>query len=128
MKVLDKRAGIVTRRFRDLFGCDGQRFCSASLGVLGVSDGIDGVQWSAWYSHEDETSWLGVNLEGRKYEAWPTVRLIEREISHPRLLTEYRVTVARPDRVTVRWMRDAWQASGRVRIRKCPYSGCARSA
>ena len=38
MKVLDKRAGIVTRLFGDLFGCDGQRLGSPSLGVLGVSD------------------------------------------------------------------------------------------
>ena len=118
MKALDKRAGVLIDLFRDLFGCDGQRFGSPSLGVLGVSDGIEGVQWNAWYSHDDETAWLGVNLEGKKYDAWPIARLIEREISHSRLLDEYRVSVARPDRVTVSWTRDAWQASGRVRIRE----------
>ena len=118
MKVLDKRAGIVIDLFRDLFGCDGRRFGSPSLGVLGVSDGLEGVQWNAWYSHEDETAWLGVNLEGKKYDGWPVARLIEREITRPRLLTEIRVSVARPEGVIVSWTRDAWQASGRVRIRE----------
>ena len=116
--VLDKRAGIVIGLFRDLFECDGQRFGSPSHGVLGVSDGIEGVQWNAWYSQQDETAWLGVNLEGKKYDAWPIARLIERELSHPRLLTEYRVRVARPEMVTVGWKRDAWQVSSRVRIRE----------
>ena len=118
MNVLDKRAGIVIGLFRELFECDGQRFGSPSLGVLGVSDGIEGVQWNAWYSQRDETAWLGVNLEGKKYDGWPIARLIEREFSHPRLLTEYRVRVARPEMVTVSWTRDAWQVSSRVRIRE----------
>jgi len=118
MNLLNKRSGIVIGLFRDLFECDGQRFGSPSLGVLGVSDGIEGVQWNAWYSRRDETAWLGVNLEGKQYDAWPIARLIERELSHPRLLTEYRVRVARPEMVTVSWTRDAWQVSSRVRIRE----------
>ena len=59
-----------------------------------------------------------MNLEGKEYDAWPVARLIERELSHPRLLTEYRVRVARPERVTVSWARDAWQVSSRVQIRE----------
>ena len=118
MNVLDKRVGIVIELFRNLFECDGQPFGGPSLGVSGVSDGIDGVQWNAWYSQRYETAWLGVNLEGKQYDAWPIARLIERELSHSRLLTEYRGRVARPERVTVGWTRDAWQASYRVRIKE----------
>ena len=118
MSVLDERAGVVTGLFRDLFECDGQEFGSRSHGVLGISDGFEGVQWNAWYSQREETAWLGVNLEGKKYDDWPVARLVEREISHPLLLAEYRVRVARPEIVTVSWTRDAWQAGYRVAIKE----------
>ena len=61
---------------------------------------------------------MGVNLEGMKYDDWPVPRLIERELSRPLLLTRYRRQVARPDKVTVRWARDAWQYSARPRIKE----------
>ena len=53
-----------------------------------------------------------------KYDGWPVARLIEREISRPLLLTRYRPQVARPDKVTVLWSRDAWQYSARRPIKK----------
>ena len=115
---LEERADILIGLFQDLFECDGKRFGSPSIGVLGVSDGIEGVQWNAWFSRRDATAWVGVNLEGKKYDAWPIARLIERELSHPRLLTEYRDRVARPEVVTVSWKRDAWQVASRVRIKE----------
>ena len=118
MNLLEERARIVIDLFRDLFECDGRRFGSRSLGLLGVSDGIEGVQWNAWYSHRDEVAWLGVNLEGKKYDSWPIARLIEQELSHPLLLTEYRDRVTRPEQVTVAWMRDAWQVASRAQIRE----------
>ena len=104
--------------FRDVFGCHGREFGSLSRGVLGISDGNEGVQWNAGYYPRDGTVWLGVNLEGMKYDDWPVARLIEREISRPLLLTRYRRKVARPDRVTVIWARDAWQYSARRRIKQ----------
>ncbi len=116
MSVLDERAGFVIGLFRDLFECTGQRFGSPSLGVLGICDGNNGVQWNAGYSQLVECAFLGVNLEGLEYDGWPVARLIERELSRPRLLSEYRARVARPGRVDVSWKRDAWQASSRVRI------------
>ena len=112
----DDQARVVTGLFLDLFECDGQRFGSPSLGVLGISDGFEGVQWNVWYSQRKETAWLGVNLEGKRYDDWPVARLVEREIAHPLLLTEYRVRVARPEEVTVSWKRDAWQVGSRIRI------------
>ena len=104
--------------FRDVFGCRGREFGSLSRGVLGVSDGNEGVQWNAGYYPRDGAVWLGVNLEGMKYDDWPVARLIEREISRPLLLTRYRRKVARPDKVTVLWARDAWQYSARRRIKE----------
>lgn len=53
-----------------------------------------------------------------KYDDWPVARLIELEISRPLLLTRYRRKVARPDRVTVVWARDAWQVTARPRIKE----------
>lgn len=117
-KGLEERTDIVIGLFRDLFACAGQRFGSRSLGVLGISDGCEGVQWNAAYTERDGAAWLGVNLEGMLYDGWPVARLIEREISHPLLLTEYRDRVPRPEMVTVNWWRDAWQVSSRVRIRE----------
>ena len=35
--------------FRDIFGCRGRDFGSPSRGVLGISDGNEGVQWNAGY-------------------------------------------------------------------------------
>ena len=53
-----------------------------------------------------------------KYDDWTVARLIEREISRPLILTCYRRKVARPDKVTVIWARDAWQYSARRRIKE----------
>ena len=83
-------------------------------GVLGISNGNEGVQWNAGYGFV----WLGVNLEGMKYDDWLVARLIEREISRPLLLTRCRRQVARPDKVTVLWARDAWPYSARPRIKE----------
>ncbi len=75
--------------FRDIFGCRGRDFGSPSRGVLGISDGNEGVQCSAAYRPGDGFVWLGVHLEGMQYDDWPVARLIEREISRPFLLTRY---------------------------------------
>lgn len=118
MSVLEERAERVIGLFRNLFECAGQTFGSPSHGVSGVSDGYEGVQWNAGYSQHHEAAWLGVNLEGKKYDDWPVSRLIEREIADPLLLSEYRIRVARPGIVTIRWTRDAWQAGVRVKIKE----------
>ena len=109
MPVPTHHADALKGRFRDVFGCRGREFGSLSRGILGISDGNEGAQWNAGYYPRDGAVWLGVNLEGMKYDGWPVARLIEREISRPLLLTRYRRKVARPDKVTVLWARDAWQ-------------------
>ena len=103
--------------FRDIFQCRGRDYGSPSGRVLGISDGNEGVQWNVGYYPRDGAVWLGVNLEGMKYDGWPVARLIEREISRPLLLTWYRPQVARPGKVTVLWSRDAWQYSARRAIK-----------
>ena len=90
MPVPTHHADALKSCFRDVFGCRGREFGSLSRGVLGISDGNEGVQWNAGYYPRDGAVWLGVNLEGMKYDDWPVARLIEREISRPLLLTRYR--------------------------------------
>ena len=101
MPVPTHHADALKNRFRDVFGCRGREFGSLSRGVLGVSDGNEGVQWNAGCYPRDGAVWLGVSLEGMEFDDWPVARLIEREIFRPLLLTRYRRKVARPDRVTV---------------------------
>ena len=110
-------ADALKRLFRELFECPGRDFGHTSRGVLGVSDGNEGVQWNAGYHTRRGAASLGVNLEGMKYDDWPVARFIERELSRPLLLTRYRRWVAKPEEVIVRWSRDAWQIRSRVRIR-----------
>lgn len=118
MSVHTHPADTLKSHFRDIFRCRGRDFGSLSRGVLGISDGNEGVQWNTGYRPGDGFVWLGVNLEGMKYDDWPVARLIERESSRPLLLTQYRRQVARPERVTVHWTRDAWQVRARPRIRE----------
>ena len=92
-------------------------FGNPSRGVPGISDGNEGVQWNAGYRPGDGFVWLGVNLEGMRYDYWTVARLIER-VSRPLLLARYPGRVARPDEVTVQWTRDAWQHFARPPIRE----------
>ena len=118
MPVPTHHADTLKSHFRRVFGCRGRDFGSLSRGVLGISDGNEGVQWNAGYRLHEGAGWLGVNLEGMKYDDWPVARLIERELSRPLLLTRYRPRVSRPGEVTVRWTRDAWQYSARPPIKE----------
>lgn len=118
MNTLAERAGLVADLFEDFFQRPGQSFGSGSIGWMGVHDGVEGVQWNAWYSRPEQTAWMGVNLEGMLYDGWPVARLIERELLRPLLLTQYRPQVTRPANVRVSWRRDAWQGPVRVKIRE----------
>ena len=116
MSEFEERAEVLIDLFREVFDCDGRRFGSLPLGLLGISDGREGVQWNAAYFRSEQMASLGVNLEGKRYDDWPVARLIERELSEPLLLSRYRAEVARPAMVTVNWRREAWQVSSRVPI------------
>lgn len=119
MNTLAERAQLVADLFEDLFQRSAESFGSGSIGWMGVHDGVQGVQWNAWYSQPEQTAWMGVNLEGMLYDGWPVARLIERELSRPLLLTQqYGSKVTRPWEVRVSWRRDAWQGSVRVKIQE----------
>ena len=116
MSFLSERSEVVIGLFRDLFQCEGMPFGSPSIGIRGVWDGTEGVQWNAGYLRDDQCAWIGVNLEGLEYDGWwPIARFIKRELAHP-LLLDVRNQVARPREVTVVWSREAWQRSSRVPI------------
>lgn len=110
--MLNQQVAVVMDLFREMFECDGREFGNP---VYGLSDGVEGVQWNA--SHDGTTAWLGVNLEGMKYDGWPVARLIERELSRP-LLLRCRDKVPRPETVTMNWRRDAWQIQHRPPIKE----------
>ena len=74
MPVPTHHADALKSRFRDVFGCRGREFGSLSRGVLGVSDGNEGVQWNAGYYPRDGAVWLGVSLDGMEYDDWPVAR------------------------------------------------------
>lgn len=82
---------------------------------FGVSDDEDGVQWNIEIHRDTNMSCVGVNLEGMKYHYWPISTLIQSELAQP-TLDALRATVSEPDRIIVRFMRDAWQMAARPRI------------
>ena len=75
MPVPTHHAAALKSCFRDVFGGRGGDVGSPCRGVLGISDGNEGVQWNAGYYPRDGAVWLGVNLEGMKYDDWPVARL-----------------------------------------------------
>lgn len=94
---------------------DENRFGSPAYQLSGVCDGANGVQWNAWMSFREDAAYLGVNLEGMKYDGWPIARFLEREFNHPRLF-EAMASLAAPERVELIMHRDAWQVSARPPI------------
>jgi hypothetical protein len=103
--------------FNVVFGCTGRPFGQLSRPVLGMSDGVSGVQWNlAVYTDEDRVQ-LGVNLEGMKYTNWPISDLIRSELEQPGLV-ELSSKTRDPESILVHFRRDAWQAASRPMIRE----------
>jgi len=94
---------------------DENRFGSVSLGWLGVCDGAEGVQWNTWLHRGENAAYVGVNLEGLKYDGWPIARFIEREFRHPRLFDVAR-QLAVPGSIQMIFHRDAWRFASRPAI------------
>jgi hypothetical protein len=94
---------------------EANRFGSVSLGWLGVCDGAEGVQWNAWLHRNENAAYVGVNLEGLKYDGWPIARFIEREFRYPRLFDVVRQLSA-PESIEMIFHRDAWRFASRPQI------------
>jgi hypothetical protein len=94
---------------------DENRFGSVSLGWLGVCDGAEGVQWNTWLHRGEHAAYVGVNLEGMKYDGWPIARFIEREFRYPRLFDVVQQLVA-PQSIQMIFQRDAWRFASRPAI------------
>lgn len=93
------------------------RFGSAPLGWFGVCDGADGVQWNTWLHRGENAAYVGVNLEGLKYDGWPIARFIEREFRHPRLFEVARALAAQ-ESIQMIFHRDAWRFASRPQIKE----------
>lgn len=84
---------------------------------FGFCDGTQGVQWSTWINYQEGRTRLGVNLEGMKYIDWPIATLILRELEEP-MVFEAIKELKNPAAISLRFTRDAWQASARLNIRE----------
>ena len=71
--------------FERVFRRSGATFGSESLQWGGLYDGEEGVQWHIGLNPRGPERWIGVNLEGLKYDGWPLARLITRELAKPSL-------------------------------------------
>lgn len=109
---LGKEGEQLRNAFIQVFGERCRPFGNRALQRGGLSDGNEGVQWNAGYDPRNETGWVGVNLEGLKYQGWPIARLIQRELRSPTLPSLVR-RLGATDPVEVRWRRDYWQATSR---------------
>jgi hypothetical protein len=76
------------------------------------------VQWNAWVGPhpglgDEDAAYLGVNLEGLKYEGYPVAKLLLQEHRQPRVFDAI-ARVVHPNQVRVIWWMDAWQGAGRL--------------
>lgn len=105
------------KAFASTFSAEPRPFGSPSLPIGGVSDGVEGVQWSMEFDTAEQQQRVLVNLEGIVYSGWPIARLILNELESPQLLG---LTSADSDQapITVWWRRDYWQVTARPPIRE----------
>jgi hypothetical protein len=97
--------------FLAVFGPRIRPFGNRSRGVVGVSDGNEGVQWNAGIDLRAAERFASVNLEGMAYDGWPVARMIQRELERPTLF-EVVTRMGDPDPIQVSWRRDCWQGAG----------------
>ena len=116
-KKLTAEVEAVIQTFEDLFAVSARPFGNPTKGA---SDGKDGVQWNAYF--EEGGAFLGVNLEGMKYQgwpakgrAWPVFTLIQRELESPTLV-DFGASLVGRDEIELSWRRDAWQIQSRAAI------------
>src|SRR5207248_4857733 len=115
MTELQKRVELIRGVFPEVFGYSWENFTSNPLGVSGLSDGAQGVQWNAWIEHKTLDAFVGVNLEGKEYDGWPVARVITRELIEPRIFAA-RDAMSSTENTQVYVGREVWQAGNRIRV------------
>jgi len=82
---LGPEGDIIAAAFERVFRRHGTPFGSSALHWGGLHNGTEGVQWNVGMDPRLPQRWVGVNLEGLKYDGWPLARLITREMRRPTL-------------------------------------------
>lgn len=98
-------------------GTQGKPFGSKSTPYRGRSDGNEGVQWNIWEDKNSELIWIGVNLEGKKYNNWPIVDFIKNELRDSDLINIAQ-NINDPSIIWIGLHRDAWQVTYRPPIKE----------
>jgi len=101
--------------FTSILGVKGRPFGQLNRPAFGMSDGVEGVQWNVAIYRDTQKIRLKVNLEGKKYSAWPIASFLLAELARP-TIAELRSALDRPDKVFIDLARDAWQAAARPDI------------
>jgi hypothetical protein len=114
-KRIDSEYAELLQLFASLLNVKGRPFGQLNKPIFGMSDGNEGVQWNLSVSTDTDMIRLGVNLEGIKYRNWPISKFILSEIDNPRI-AEITAKVDYPDKIFIRFSRDAWQVTSRPSI------------
>jgi Meiotically up-regulated gene 113 len=101
--------------FTELLHIKGKPFGQLNKPVFGMSDGKEGVQWNIAVSTEVRNIQVGVNLEGKVYSNWPIATFILSELKNP-TISELKTKLKQPEKIFIRFTRDAWQATSRPDI------------
>ena len=103
--------------FNMVLNIKGRPFGQLNKPWFGMSDGALGTQWNLAFTEGSAEAYMGVNLEGIKYNDWPITRLLLSELRSPSL-EDIKSQIVNSDGVCIRLMRDAWQASSRPNIKE----------
>jgi hypothetical protein len=102
----------IANAFERVFKREGTAFGSAALSWGGMHDGVEGTQWNVGVDPRTPNRWVGVNLEGLKYDGWPLARLLAKELRKATLPTL--ASNPRLASVRVSMEREFWTARNRV--------------
>jgi len=101
--------------FTELLHIKGRPFGQLNKPEFGMSDGQEGVQWSIAVSTDVRDVKIGVNLEGKVYSNWPIATFILSELKNPSI-NELKTKLEQPEKIFIRFSRDAWQGPSRPSI------------
>ncbi|MFL5386349.1 MAG: hypothetical protein ACJ8GN_27845 [Longimicrobiaceae bacterium] len=108
---------LIADAFERVFRRPGTPFGSAALHWGGLHDGNEGVQWNVGLDPRGPERWIGVNLEGMKYNGWPIARLIAKELKRA-TLPDFVASRRELETVHLVMERDFWGGRFRVHFEK----------